>query len=141
MNAVQLFKVLEVGFHQREGSHGAGEYHRAGITALAGENGHSADGLQNQIHSAGSQIGSGGVFCQIAEVCGSQRGVQCGGGVAGDVSDTQVDLAQTALFGQFLNLSITLCTDQLPAKTAEGTAADAAAAQMAYVSVTTTASF
>ena len=56
MDSIQLFEILEVRFNQRKTGHGTRENHRAGVTALAGEDRHSTDCLQDQIDDTCRQI-------------------------------------------------------------------------------------
>ena len=72
VDAVQLLKQLEVGDRLGQGGHGSGEHHGFGVTALAGQHRHGADGLEHQIHHAGRQIGGG----HILAAAGRQTGVK-----------------------------------------------------------------
>ena len=85
VDAVQLFKQLEIRDRLGQGGHGPGQHHGLGVTALAGQHRHGADGLEHQIHHAGRQVRGSGVLRQIAEVGGSHIRVQSGSGVDRDV--------------------------------------------------------
>ena len=131
MDAVELLEKAEVGAHLIQGGHGAGEDYRGGTAALAGQHRHGADGLEHQIHRSGGQISGRGILRQVAEVCGSHVGIQGGSHGFGDVPDGEIHLVEVSAGGQFLDLAEALHPYQLVAQSAQGAAADAAAALFA----------